>query len=182
MGVTMEKIFRVQKAMMIVFIAVAIIVFVFSLYFMTDFKDLFGLQLKANKPIMEFHDSTMQGFNRQLFWFGLLGVLTIMILVFLETGKKVPDMFALVVEGVLLSVNIAFSFHVITAIPQLEQTYLALDFSKYKFEGGADYLLKTSTFTAGTVIYSLNLLICLVFFSALILSHVMYLKERKGRS
>jgi hypothetical protein len=49
-------------------------------------------------------------------------------------------------------------------------------------EGGAEYVMKTSTFTAGSLIYFLNLLVCLVFFAVLIISHVAYKKELKGRS
>jgi ABC-type multidrug transport system permease subunit len=178
----MKRIFRVQKTMMVLFIVAATVVFVFSLYFMTDFKDLFGLQLKANRPIMEFHDTTMQGFNQSLFWFSLLGLVTIIFQFFLEIGKKVPDLFAIAVEGLCLLVTGGFALHVLVALPKLEQIYLQLDFSKYKMEGGAEYVMKTSTFTAGSLIYFLNLLVCLVFFAVLIISHVTYKKELKGRS
>ena len=178
----MEKIFKMQKIMMVVFITMAIIVFVFSLYFMTDFKDLFGLQLKANRSIKEFHDITMQSFNQQLFWFALLGIGTIVCLFFLETGKKVPDLFALVFNGVCLATSLGFSVYVLTVFPQLKQQYLTLDFSKYKLEGGANYILNTKTFTIGTVVYILNILVCLSFLVVLIVSHVRYLQAKKGRS
>jgi len=178
-GVTMDKIFKAQKTMMVVFIATAIVVFVFSLYFMTDFKDLFGLQLKANKPIMEFHDITMQSFNQTLFWFAIFGMVTVVCLFFLETGGKVPDLFALVFEGVCLLSLAGFSLYVLMYLPQLEEQYLNLDFSKYKLEGGADYILSTATFTGGLVLHLLNILVCLGFLAVLVSSHVAYVQGKK---
>ena len=63
----MQKIFKTQKITAGIYLVMAVVVFIFTLVFMTEYKDLFGLKLKQNSQISFFHDSVLQTFNRQIF-------------------------------------------------------------------------------------------------------------------
>lgn len=78
----------------------AVVVFIFTLVFMTEYKDLFGLKLKQNSQISFFHDSVLQTFNRQIFLLALIGILIVLFSFLLEIYSKVPDRFALIIMEV----------------------------------------------------------------------------------
>ena len=47
----MQKIFKTQKITAGIYLVMAVVVFIFTLVFMTEYKDLFGLKLKQNSQI-----------------------------------------------------------------------------------------------------------------------------------
>ena len=63
----MKKIFSTQKITAKIYTVIAVLVFLYTLVFMTEYKNLFGLKLEQNSQISFFHDSILQTFNRHLF-------------------------------------------------------------------------------------------------------------------
>ncbi len=172
----MQKLFRVQKIMAWVYTVTALAVFLYTLVFMTEYKDLFGLKLKQNSQISFFHDSVLQTFNRQIFALALLGILVIVFSFFLEIFSKVPDMFALVVLTALLAAGIGGAVYAITNIQAVEAFYRGLDFQYLYLEGMAEYEHKFTTFRVGTGVYLLQIVSCAAYGAAMAASHVKFKK------
>ena len=176
----MVKIFKFQKLMLILFIIASVAMFCASLYFMTDFKDLFGLKLKFNKPIAAFHDDLMQGFNQQFFWFTLFALLVVFLAFCLEVPRAVPDRFALIVMGICLLAVLGFAVFALLRLPQLERVYEGLDFSKLDSEGAVDYQPRTVAFRVLEVLSAIHIGVSLVLLAVLTLSHRSYVKNHQS--
>ena len=86
----MKNIFKLQRICFYLFIVIMVVNFIFSLSFMTDYDDLFGFELEANKSIKIFHDN-MQAFNKVIFYLSLVGAIAIAVVFILELNHKVPD-------------------------------------------------------------------------------------------
>ena len=69
----MRKLFKGQQILSVLYILASIGMFLFSLAFMTEYSDLFGLKLPQNQEIAMFHDVILQTFNRQIFAWSLVG-------------------------------------------------------------------------------------------------------------
>lgn len=178
----MQKIFKTQKITAGIYLVMAVVVFIFTLVFMTEYKDLFGLKLKQNSQISFFHDSVLQTFNRQIFLLALIGILIILFSFFLEIYSKVPDRFALAVMEVLLIACCAGAVYAITNIQAVEAFYRTLDFQYLKLEGLVDYTPRFTTFKIGILVYLLQIAACAGFGTAMAMSHVTFVKnEKKGR-
>lgn len=158
--------------MLVLFIVSSLVVFFLSLYFMTDFKDLFGLRLKVNKDVAFFHDVLMQDFNRLVFWFALGSLVVVFIAFCLEVNRFVPDLFAVVVMVSLLGTCAALALYSVLQMPRLESIYRSLDFSNVDVEGAVDYQVRTTTFTIMALCNAVHAAICVVFSSMLVASHV----------
>ncbi len=172
----MQKLFRVQKVMAWVYTVTALAVFLYTLVFMTEYKDLFGLKLKQNSQISFFHDSVLQTFNRQIFALALVGILVIVFSFFLEIFTKVPDLFALVVLFACLTGCAGGAVYAITNIQAVEAFYRGLDFQYLYLEGLADYEHKFTTFRAGVGVYVLQIVSCAAYGAAMVMSHVRFKK------
>ena len=178
----MEKIFKAQRVAAVVYTVMSIVVFLYTLMFMTEYKDLFGLKLKQNSQISFFHDSILQTFNRQIFALALFGVIVIVLSFFLEIFSKVPDWFALVVLEACLIACCAGAVYAITNIQAVEAFYKGLDLQYLYLEGLDNYQLKFTTFHIGVGIYVVQLVVCAAYGIAMLASHVTFKKiEKKGR-
>lgn len=177
----MQKIFKTQKIAAGFYAAVAIGVFLYTLIFMTEYKDLFGLKLKQNSQISFFHDSVLQMFNRQIFVLALVGLFIVMCSFCLEIFSKVPDLFALVLVEVLLVACCAGSVYALTNLQAVEGLYRTLDFQYLELEGLADYQLRFTTFRVGLGVYLLQIAACAGYGLTIAASHVTFVKnEKKG--
>lgn len=175
----MEKIFRAQKITAGIYGAVAVIVLIFTLVFMTEYKDLFGLKLKQNSQISFFHDSVLQTFNRQIFLLALIGILIVLLSFLLETFSKVPDKFALVVMEILLVICLSGSIYALNNILAVEAFYKTLDFQYLMLEGLADYSPRFTTFSIGLLIYFIQMVVCVSYGAVMAMSHVTFIKNQK---
>lgn len=178
----MQKIFKTQKITAGVYTVMAVVVFIFTLVFMTEYKDLFGLKLKQNSQISFFHDSVLQTFNRQIFLLALIGILIILFSFLLEIFSKVPDRFALIVMEIFLVVCCGGAVYALSNIQAVQAFYRTLDFQYLKLEGLVDYKPHFTTFQIGLVIYLLQIVTCAGYGIAMAMSHVTFVKnEKKGR-
>lgn len=178
----MKRLFTAQKCASILYIVMTLVVFVYTLAFMTQYSDLAGLKMAQNKLIANFYDVGLQVFNRQIFAWALLAVAGIALIFFLEIRTRVPDLFALVVMTLCMAACCYGAYFAITNLLALSTYYARLDFSYLALEGGAaDYQLKFATFQIGTGIYIAQTVICAGFAVILAASHVKYKKLEKGR-
>lgn len=177
----MQKTLKLQKIAAKLYIVTAVFVFAFTLCFMTEYKDLFGLKLKQNAQISFFHDSILQTFNRQIFTFAIFGILVILLSFLLETYSKVPDKFALAVIGLALVGCCAGSVYALTNIPAIEAFYKGLDFQYLKLEGLNSYEFHFTTFRVGIIVYLVNLAGCVCYGAALVMSHLKFRKAQKQK-
>lgn len=178
----MQKIFKTQRVTAMIYTVMSIVVFLYTLMFMTEYKDLFGLKLKQNSQVSFFHDSILQTFNRQIFTLALFAVIVIALSFFLEIFSKVPDWFALVVLEACLIGCCAGAVYAITNIQAVEAFYKSLDMQYLYLEGLENYQLKFTTFRIGVGVYVAQLAVCAAYGAAMLASHVTYKKiEKKGR-
>ena len=175
----MKKQLQLQKTMMQAYIAVAVVAFSYSLCFMTAYKDLFGLMLKANANVAYFHDVFMQGFNETMFWFTLFGAASIVLFFIFQIKKYIPDLYAVIFISVAIAIVCGFCIYAFIELPSLEKTYLSLDFSSLTLEGAVDYQVKTKTFTIGIFIFALDLIVSLVTEFSIVNSYRSYKKLHK---
>ena len=77
----MKKIFRGQVILSAVYTVTAIVVFLYTLVFMTEYNDLFGLKMPQNKQIAQFYEVILQGFNRQILVWAIVGIIGILMIV-----------------------------------------------------------------------------------------------------
>ena len=76
----MQKLIKTQKVTAMIYIVMAIIIFLYSLCFMTEYSDLFGLMLKTNSHITNFYKNILQKFNWQIFRLSLGGIAGIVLI------------------------------------------------------------------------------------------------------
>ncbi len=162
-----------------IFLIMTIVMFAFSLLFMTDFKDLFGLRMKLNEDVAYFHDVVLQGYNRLIFLAALGGLVTLLLFFFLQAFSRVPDIFALVIIELLCIALVVFSIYAIARTIGLEEIYIALDFSHVAMEGGADYIVRTRTFAASVVLNVLYIISCVSVSIVMFVSHFMFVGKLK---
>ena len=178
----MQKLFKVQRLTAWIYAGMSVLVFLYTLMFMTEYKDLFGLKLKQNSQISFFHDSILQTFNRQIFTLALFGIIVLVFSFFLEIFSKVPDWFALAVLELCLIGSCFGAVYAITNIQAIEVFYKGLDFQYLHLEGLENYQLKFSTFQIGKGLYAAQIAVSVSYGISILTSHVSFKKnEKKGR-
>ncbi len=178
----MKGLFKGQRILSVCYIVLAIGTFLYSLIFMTEYSDLFGLILRQNQEITKFHDVILQTFNRQIFTWALVAAVGIFVLICLQIPARVPDRFALVVMVGLLA---ALTFGAINALGNISAItvyYQNLDFSYLYLEivGDAEeYVPKLTTFHIGTVLYIVQIVFNCLFGAVLAASHFRFVHLKK---
>lgn len=176
----MEKIFRLQKTSAWIFLVMTVLMFIQSLVFMSDFKDLFGLMMRINEDVAYFHDTLMQGYNQRIFISSVLGLLVLLVFLFLQAFSRVPDRFALAVITLCLVALTGFSVYEIIMTGNLERIYFSLDFSNVAMEGGVEYVVRTRTFTLSYILNTLYVAVNVLTVSIMYISHFKFISYRKG--
>lgn len=176
----MKKLYQGQRVMSVVYTIMAVVVFLYSLVFMTEYNDLFGLKLPQNQDVARFYEGILQSFNRQILVWVIVGVIGILVMVMLEIRTKVPDRFSAVVMVVYMAACCYGSVDGIRNILAIQAYYQGLDFQYLPLEGVLDYQLKLGTFQVGMGIYPVYILVCVAFATVLVLSHIKYKKLEKG--
>ncbi|MFI3170077.1 MAG: hypothetical protein R3Y06_09050 [Faecalibacterium sp.] len=173
----------VQKGFYYAFLIMEAVMFLYALVFMTDFSDLFSLMMAANEPIAEFHDVLMQNFNQMAFICAIFGIFAFIFSKFLQINTHIPDVFAVAVMAACALVLIGFSCYAIVALQTLQSVYIGLDFSSLYLEGGSsDYAVELRTFTAGKVLYCVQITLVVAYVADLLANHKTYKKLYGGAS
>ena len=159
----MKKIFRGQVILSAVYTVTAIVVFLYTLVFMTEYNDLFGLKMPQNKQV----------------W-AIVGIIGILMIVLLEIRTAVPDRFAAAVMTVYMGCCCFGAVNAIRNILAIWAYYKGLDFQYLYADGITGYELKFTTFQVGIGIYSVQIIVCVAFAAVLLLSHIRYKKLQKG--
>lgn len=178
----MKGLFKAQRSLSVCYIVLSVGTFLYSLFFMTEYSDLFGLILSQNQEITKFHDVILQTFNRQIFTWALVAVVGVFVMICLQIPTRVPDRFALVVMAGLLA---ALIFGAVTALGNLRAIsayYQNLDFSWLYLEivGDAEeYVPKLTTFHLGNVLYTVQIAVNCLFGAVLTASHFRFVQLKK---
>ena len=166
----MKKIFRGQVILSAVYTVTAIVVFLYTLVFMTEYNDLFGLKMPQNKQIAQFYEVILQGFNRQILVWAIVGIIGILMIVLLEIRTAVPDRFAAAVMTVYMGCCCFGAVNAIRNILAIWAYYKGLDFQYLYADGITGYELKFTTFQVGIGIYSVQIIVCVAFAAVLLLT------------
>ena len=172
----MRVLLQVQKYIFIIFMLVTILTFVYALGFMTDFKLLFG---QINPEIMEFHDVTLQGFNRVIFRTSLISVVGFVIVMFMDIMKKIPDITLSVIVVVLAAFNMIRSLSFVAQLKEMSATFLTLDFTTMLIVGDP-YVADLRTFNIGTSLYNSFIVVSILFAVICVANTVTFLLRRKA--
>lgn len=170
-----RKLFKTQQILFYLFAVISLATLVLSLAFMTDFKTLF--QQAAGIGI--FHDDVLQAFNRSIFSASLVMVAGAAVVAFFDFRKAIADYVGLGILGVLTVYNIWMSLSFISQLPDMESTYLALDFSQLLLACGVVYEVTTRTFEITQIIYLLVIIISAAFLLVSIINTQIYFNKRK---
>ncbi len=179
----MKKLFKLQKIMFFVYLIMLVVSAIYSLSFMTSYQDLFGFSLSKNQGIISFYDN-MISFNNMIFWFSLIGCISILAMFMLELKSKIPDKFALIVTSAFIIVNIVLCIISFVKLPQLMSEYNAVDFTYMYLEDtsltkDSVYVLKYSTFYLGYALYTVLGITSLGFGTILWINNIKYTKQLK---
>ncbi len=176
----MEKRFKMQRIGFILYLLMLVIVAIYSLSFMTSYENLFGFFLKENQGVIDFHKH-MLAYNDVLFWFSVVGCVSILFMFILELRAKICDWFALGVMTAFGVVNVASSLYGLLSLPKLMNEYKGVDFTHMQDEDqtliGVVYNLKFETFYIGYVILGLLLIVTIAFISILWVNRILYKKS-----
>lgn len=172
-----KNLFITQKVVFVIYATLMILLFVYALGFMTDFKELFG---QSNSAIRNFHDETLQGFNREVFWVGIIGVISFVIFMVLEIKDKVADYFALGFVGVFGLFNVISGIMFIPKLLGLKEEYLGLNFDSLLLADGQVYNITTRIFDMGLALYIAVIIISLVLIVVTSLNTGLFIKLNKG--
>lgn len=176
----MRKIFILQKIMIVAYITIAICSFIYALGFMTDYSDLFGLVLPKNAPIADFHDNVLQPFNQDIFWMSVAGVASILLIFMMELFTTVPSKFSLIVGCLIPMPFVILSINYLGVLQSIETAYTGLNFSFLWLEGYiGDYVIKTTIFDLGAILYTLYIVIGIAMIGSLLLSHFYFVRKSK---
>lgn len=175
----MQKCLKTQRLAAWLHAGIAVAVFLYALCFMTEYKDLFGLKLKQNAQISFFHDSILQVFNKQIFAFAVFGVLVLLLSFLLETFRKIPDKFALIIMELSLIACCLCCAYALFNLQAIENYYAGLDFQYLRLESAGDYKPHFTTFRVGTGIYIANIICSLYYGFVICRSHVKFLNNQK---
>ena len=176
----MKKIFQGQETVSVVYTIMAVAVFLYTLVFITEYNDLFGLKLPQNQNVARFYEVILQEFNRQILVWAIVGIVGILMITFLEIRTKVPDRFAAVVMTVYMAACCFGGFDAIRNIIAIRAYYQTLDFQYLAAEGLMDYQMKFTTLQVGIGIYVVQILVCAAFAAVILLSHTKFKKMQKG--
>lgn len=172
-----KNLFITQKIVFVIYSVVMLLLFVYALSFMTDFKELFG---QSNRAIAEFHDVTLQGFNRLVFTVGIISVLSFVALVILEIKNKIADYFALAFVGASAVFNTVMGIILIPQLMELKDVYLQLDFDSLLLSVGQVYTVTTRTFDMGVTLYLVSIVVSLVLIVVTSVNTNIYLRKNRG--
>lgn len=176
----MEKRFKVQKVGFIIYLIALLIVAFFSLSFMTHYENLFGFYLPINKGVIEFHEH-MLSYNNVLFWFSVVGCVSIIFMFVLELRAKICDWFALGVMTTFGGINVISSVYGFIKLSALMKEYKGVDFSHMGEEDvaleGVIYNLKFETFYIGYAVLAILLLVTLAYIAVLWMNRILYKKS-----
>ena len=176
----MEKTFKIQRVGFIIYLITLLIVAFFSLSFMTNYENLFGFYLPINKGVIDFHQH-MLGYNNVLFWFSVVGCVSILFMFVFELKSKICDLFALGVMTTFGAVNIASSVYGFMRLSSLMTEYKGVDLGglgiiEKKIEGDV-YNLQFETFYIGYAVLAILLVITLAYIATLWINHILYKKS-----
>lgn len=170
-----KKLFITQQILFYLFAVISLATLVLSLAFMTDFKTLF----QQAAGIGTFHDDVLQAFNRSIFSASLVMVVGAAVVAFFDFRKAISDYVGLGVLVLLSIFNIVKSLSFISQLPDMESTYLGLDFSQLLLASDAVYDVTTRTFEITEIIYLLMIVITGAFLIVSIANTVIYFNKRK---
>lgn len=173
----MQRIFKAQKALFMVFAVLSCVVFAYTLSFMTDFSPLFGLELKQNEFVSQFHDVFMQGFNKTLFTFAVYGVVLIAVGSYFQLGKYVPDGIAAVVMSLALAGVLYSCYYALINLPDLQVWAVSLDYSKLAMEGIDNFQLNTRIFPIGMALYGVYAVVSAALIAVMIAGNRIFKKS-----
>lgn len=178
----MKKLFILQKISMIVYVVAVLSTFLYSLYFMTAYANLAGFELPLNEDLRVFHDETMQRFNFVIFYFSVIGAISVLALFVLQVNKKICDKLSLITSVSFSTVATVGSIIAIAMIPGLITAYNAeglFDFASLETVFGYEHTMTNTPFYVGIAVYVITLISSIFFTTTIIINHVKFLSSDK---
>lgn len=176
----MEKSFKLQRIGFIIYLITLLIAAFFSLSFMTDYENLFGFYFPVNKGVIDFH-LHMVDFNNVMFWFSVVGCISIIFMFVLELRTKICDWFALGVMTTFGTLNVASAIYGFIRMSNLIKEYKGVDFTHMWEEDkaleGVVYTLKFDTFYIGYAVLAILLVVTLAYIAILWINRIRYKKS-----
>ncbi len=176
----MKKIFRIQKISMIVYVVAVAATFIYAMYFMTDFNNMRDFILPINQPIIDL-EAQLQSFNFIIYWFSVVGLVSILMLFIFEVGSKVCDKLALIVTNCFNLAAVVVSVLVFVILPGLLTDYQNESLFDYFYFEQVSAVADVKSFTAfylGFGLYAIVLVAALSLITSTILTTKKYIAEK----
>ncbi len=173
----MQKNMSMQKVIYYLFFLMELVIFIYTLGFMTHYSDLFGLIHPDNESIAQFHDVLMQAFNKSAFAFAVVGIVGFVVARAMEIHKKIADKVAIGVVGAFQLFGIGTSVWAMTQLQGLQEIYLNLNFDSLLKESSFEHVINTSTFAYGVALYGAQIALMVIFMGVIVYNHFTYLKK-----
>ena len=171
-----------QRVFSVLFILNVIVVCLYTLWFMTDFMGMRGFVFKG-KVASDFYDK-LQPFNQRMFYFALLGVISIIFVKVFDFTKNVVDYAGLIIMSIISIILIYSSIDAMSWFPAYKAEYLKVltpeVLASMKIENTADYIIKTRAFSYGNIVYLVNIFICVFFVAVSWTTNILFAKNNKN--
>lgn len=176
--------FKLQKIMFIIYILIMVVVFIYTLGFMTDYSNLFGMEQGVNESIALFHDKTLQNFNSSIFIYSVIGVVSIIALFALQINKRICDTLAVVIVNVISLFLLITCIISLITLPQIISEYNNVDFTFIGLEDtnftDTEYVRSYTTFYLGIAIYALEAIAMIIFMTSTIRCYLLARKNKQN--
>lgn len=178
----MKKLLIMQKVMFVIYIIAMVALFLYSLGFMTQYRDFQYLASYENYVLYEFHHERLIPYNNFIFNLAIVSIVTILIVFSCKYNKKLPNLVTTVI-GILITIpTIISSVYSLKILPGLKKDYQGFDFSYVPEETYEPYTPSTLAFDIGEIL-SIALIIIMVLFIAILVVNCIakYTSEAKGK-
>lgn len=176
----MKKMFISQKTSMFIYSASVFALFIYSLYFMTNYYGLGLYEDPSNQIIVDFYYS-LQGFNFLVFFVSVFGAISVLGLFIFQIQKKVADKLALIVSSVGVGIVTIGSIVSAAFLPGLVSRYLdpkLLENEHYDWlPAGTEHIVKPLTLYVGYILLALVIVSAISLLTFVILTHVKFKKN-----
>lgn len=166
----MRKMFVLQKVMFVLFILLMVASFIYTLGFMTDYKDFQYLFKPVNQPLYEFHHEVLIPFNNTIFYISVIGVIMIIVVFIAKLNKLLPSAVNLCL-GVIANIPLILtSIYSLSKLNGIKAEYNGLDFSNVQSETYSEYIPTTLAFDLGNTLYLIGIIFSILFIVVMVIN------------
>ena len=175
-----KRMLVLQKVMFGLFILTVICCFVYSLGFMTQYRELQYLSKPVNKVLYNFHHEVLIPFNNSIFYLTLIGVIMFIVVFVAKLNKRLPNLLSMILGVVATIPTIIAAVLGLGKLGGIKAEYLTFDFSNVASEIYEEYNPSTLAFEIGQYLFVVALVIMIAFIVTIVINWIINKEKKYG--